>query len=248
MSFCAYDLNMRYKGSILLAKKADVVVTIAEIDIPTILGFGVKSENLEVIYRGVNTNSYIKTNKIKNRVIIAGALTKEKRVIDAIKAFEIVQKEHTDLSLVILGEGNQRKKLEEYVQVNEVNHVDFKGHVSHEQVFKEMLKSEIFLFLSQHKEKIPNVVKEAMLCKCYCIVSNTEGISELIQNNRSGSIVKIGDNHGAIEELRKVIKNVAYKKNAVMLANSHIKEKFDSNKSVKKYIKIWTQIINKKGK
>ena len=250
MSFCAYDLNMRFKGSILLAKEADAVVTIAEVDIPIILDFGVKRENINVIYRGVDPKyfDYDNVDKIKNRIITAGALTKEKRIIDVIKVFEVVQKELKNISLYILGSGNQRKKLENYVLINDVKNVSFKGHVSHEQVFKEMSKSEVFLFLSQHKEKIPNVIKEAMICNCYCIVSKTEGISELIYNNISGSIINIGDNENAIEELKKVIENIEYRRNAVKLANSHVKEKFNSNKSVKSYIKIWEQIIIEKGK
>ncbi|MDP8201908.1 MAG: glycosyltransferase family 4 protein [Candidatus Tenebribacter burtonii] len=249
MSFCAYDLNMRFKGSILLAKEADAVVTIAEVDAPIILNFGVRKEKIKVIYRGVDTRfcNYNNIEKIENRIITAGALTKDKRIIDVIKVFEEVQKEIKNLSLVVLGDGDQREKIESYVHKNGIINVSFKGHVSHEQVFKEMSKSELFLFLSQHKEKIPNVVKEAMLCNCYCIVSETEGISELIKNNISGSIISIGDNGSAIKELRKVINNTEYRNNAVKLANSYVKEKFNSNKSVKSYLKIWEQIIEEKG-
>ncbi|MCK4655074.1 MAG: glycosyltransferase family 4 protein [Candidatus Cloacimonetes bacterium] len=250
MSFCAYDLNMRFKGGILLSKEADAVVAIAEVDIPIILDFGVKREKLKVIYRGVDPRYFNNNNidKIENRIITAGALTKKKRIIDIIKVFEEVQKEIKNLSLVVLGDGDQREKLENYVLINGITNVSFKGHVSHEQVFEEMLKSEVFLFLSQHKEKIPNVVKEAMICNCYCIVSETEGISELIYNNISGSIISIGDNRSAIEELKKVIENIEYRKNAIKLADSRVKEKFNSDKSAKNYIKIWEQIIKEKGK
>ena len=53
-----------------------------------------------------------------------------------------------------------------------------------------MAESDIFLFLSSKAgERLPNVVKEAMLSGCICIVSNTPGIDELIEDGKTGFII-----------------------------------------------------------
>ena len=54
-----------------------------------------------------------------------------------------------------------------------------------------MASSDIFLFLSSKAgERLPNVVKEAMLAGCICIVSNTPVIDELIEDGKTGFIIE----------------------------------------------------------
>ncbi len=53
-----------------------------------------------------------------------------------------------------------------------------------------MARSRVFLFLSTKvSERLPNVVKEAMLASCHCIVSETPGIRELVEPGVTGEIV-----------------------------------------------------------
>ena len=58
-----------------------------------------------------------------------------------------------------------------------------------------MASAQYFLFLSQKKsERLSNVIKEAMACKCICICSKTKGINELIINGYNGYILEDSNN------------------------------------------------------
>ena len=94
-------------------------------------------------------------------------------------------------SLTIVGGGPEKfnlKKISNYYNLDDL--ISFTGHISHENVFRFLSQSEIFLFLSvKASERLPNVVKEAMSVGCICVVSKTVGIEELIQDNINGYIV-----------------------------------------------------------
>ena len=98
--------------------------------------------------------------------------------------------------------------------------------------------SDIFLFLSSKAgERLPNVVKEAMLSGCICIVSNTPGIDELIEDGKTGFIIE-ENKYDLIPNLISSLNEI--KKEEIRAnAKEFILKNFDVELSMKKYINIW---------
>jgi len=245
MSFIAYDLAMRYGPSIKFALIADAVFTIAKIDINTILEFGVPENKLSVVYHGIKSE-YLNIDvpsKKRFRIITAGALIEDKKIDDVIKTFERVKRVIKEASLVILGDGPKKDYLENMVKQRKIDNITFLGHVSHNNVFDEMKKAEVFLFISQHNERLPNVVKEAMACYCYCVVSDTEGIDELITDGVSGSIVQKGDIEAASRNTINILSNKRKMKNAIKDAHGTLSKNFDVFKTMNIFIENWKNLL-----
>jgi glycosyltransferase involved in cell wall biosynthesis len=246
MSFVAYDLHMRYKGSFITANLADVVFTIAQMEINTLINLGIDPLKIQTVYHGIMPH-YFNDNtskKIKGRVISAGAFVHGKNMDDVVKVFTSIQKELPNISLVLLGDGPLRNKVEKQVKELKVNNVSFLGHTAHETVMEEMRKAEVFLFLSKD-ERLPNVIKEAMVAKCYCITTNTPGINELINDGETGSIIAVVDIRAAEESLKKALLESSYRKKVVEKAYTHIKENFNVEDCMMKYINAWENVIHK---
>ncbi|MDF5707608.1 MAG: glycosyltransferase [Nostoc sp. S4] len=232
-SFVAYDLyspeyDSKYFYSSSVARNADLVQTVAAANFPAIEKYGIAKEKILLSYHGINFHKIpSRAGKIKRRIVTAGRLVPEKGFDDVLHTFSKVLNHWPDASLVILGDGPERKKLEALAKSLNICHsVDFRGFVPHNSIFEEMALSEVFLFLSQI-ERLPNVVKEAMACYCLCIVSHTLGIEELILDKVSGYVLQQNDIDTAFEQIHRAFSNSMEMKKMTELAFAHLKAKFD---------------------
>src|SRR5690606_1543069 len=116
------------------------------------------------------------------RVVVAGRLVEAKGVDDALRVFGAVLRSAPFATLRVLGEGEELPRLKRLAtSLGLKGAVEFEGHVSHRRVLEELSRAEVLLHLS-HSERLPNVVKEAMACRCVAITTRTEGIEELVEH------------------------------------------------------------------
>lgn len=202
----AYDLKKRYGGTREILSASERVFTMAKTnEEPLQEWFGVNSENVKVIYQSIDLPKIREwTAGISEeplRVVSAGRLVRPKRMDDVLRVFAAVQESFEASRLVIMGDGPERRRLEELaVKLGVEENVAFPGHVSERRVFEEMARADVFLFLSDKAgERLPNVVKEAMVCGCFCVSSRTPGMEELIDNGVDGYLVSPGDLGAAAE-------------------------------------------------
>lgn len=186
----AYDLEMNYGCTKSFAPYADFAWTQCEYNVKNIKNIGFK--NILVVYDGLDFNISIGHNlKVKHKIISIGRLIESKGMDIVVKAFKIIHDKYNDSALTILGEGPDRKRLEKLIESLRLNDSVFlKGHVSMNEVADELSSSDIFIFMS-HKssERLPNVLKEAMINRVICITSYTPGIEEIIENCVNGFII-----------------------------------------------------------
>lgn len=248
LSLVAYDLDMGYGGSKVLARQADVVRTLSHTNVVQLSDmYGVPQESIEVVYDGVDMTRFeavssldLQRVKRSKRIVSAGRLIVDKGMYEVLEVFATVLQRHPDATLVILGDGEERRGLEAKSRALGVAHaVEFKGHVNHDTVFEEMAKAEVFLFLS-YAERLPNVVKEAMLCECVCIVSDTIGIRELIPDDTYGYVVESVEQAGnAVLDVFAPGAKETLVASLTDRASRHIAENLSVETSVSRYVALW---------
>lgn len=250
----AYDLVQRYGGSAPVARNADAVWTHARVNIKDIEAMGVSPDRLQVVYRGTDLSAVKSLNrtdhKSPKRIVSAGRLIPAKGVDNVIYTFEKVVRKWPDASLILLGDGGQRKNLEDLVEsLGLEQSVTFLGHVSHETVLAEMDLAEVFLFLStKPSERLPNVVKEAMVCKCLCIVTETPGIEELLRDEEHGFIVSKDHPLEAAKIIDEIFSGQLKVTTTVEAAYAHVCEAFDADSSMRRYYNTWKTLVDEKQK
>ena len=149
-------------------------------------------------------------------------------------------------SLVILGDGSERDRLQQIVNGYGIDDkVEFKGHVAHDEVFQELTSSDFFLFFSnKESERLPNVVKEAMLAGCIVLVSYTIGIDELVTDKVNGYIVDPAN----ISEINSIITDVVCSRELLCgvsgAARDVIINRFNIEDSMRQYIDKWDNLVN----
>ncbi len=236
--YTEFDAKGSYTGAV--ARNADLVQTITVANIPMIEKYGISRKDILLSYHGINFSKVPKTKeKIKQRIITAGRLIQGKGFDDVLIAFSHILSHCPDASLIILGDGPERQKLEALACSLNISHaVDFRGFVSHQRAFEEMSSAEVFLFMSK-SERLPNVVKEAMACHCLCVVSHTPGIEELVNDKVHGYIVQQGDVDSASNQVLQAFSNPEEMSHMTEIAYQHLKANFHIDRIIKNLKERW---------
>jgi GalNAc-alpha-(1->4)-GalNAc-alpha-(1->3)-diNAcBac-PP-undecaprenol alpha-1,4-N-acetyl-D-galactosaminyltransferase len=185
------------------------------------------------------------SQKNRKKVILAvGRLNHIKRFDLLIESFKKV-KNRDDWKLVILGDGEDREKLESLIVSLEMSHeVLLEGKVKN--VDEYMKKSSIFILTSKH-EGFPNALCESMMYGMAPISFDCEtGPSEIIDSGVNGLLIKNGDRSKLIESIENLISDIElrekFSKNALKIT-----EKLDQDNIIEEWQSLIGEVIEKYG-
>ena len=164
----------------------------------------------DLMFEPLNKEEEVYFNK-KKIIITAGMLEPWKRQEDIIYAFNLL-KEKKDLALIILGEGSQKKKLNNIInKLNLKNLVFCLGNVNNP--LKYFAKSAVFV-LSSRVEGLPNVLVEAMMCGCTPVSTDCPtGPREVLQDGKYGYLVDVGNIEQISKSIQKALNHPISKEN-----------------------------------
>jgi glycosyltransferase involved in cell wall biosynthesis len=249
----AHDLEEKYQGGVEMSNYAKKVFTHSYDNVETLVSMGIEKDKIEVLHRGTVVNNEI-LDKVKEKrfeseniiFLTASRLIKEKGVDEVIDIFASFVKKYPKSKLFIAGDGPYKDTLQKQAEKYSLKEsIVFLGHVSQDELFNYMNKVDFFILMSRYKaERLPNVLKEAMLRKCICITTSTTGIEELVKNKQNGYIFETK------EEVCQYLNSIDFDHSSlddiVINAQETIIENFNVDKTMQKYFTIWEKII--KGK
>jgi glycosyltransferase involved in cell wall biosynthesis len=245
LSLSAYDLLRDFPGSIAIARRAHLVSTWAGVNVPVLAARGLSADAVYVSWQGVDLENIRGRclTKVPLRIVTAARLVVEKGMDDVIRAFARVVATYPAASLVIVGDGPDRRRLEEVAACLGVEQaVVFRGHLSHQEVFDELARAEVFLFLSRYpSERLPNVVKEAMACRCFVVTSATPGIEELLEDGRHGRVVPLGAWEQAAQLTIEAFGDPTATQGLAVAAQNQVLENFELIRLMKGMVHKWQE-------
>ncbi len=247
-SLSAYDVRMHYGGSAPVVKRCRMVRTWARVNIPEIKEYGARDEQIAVYYQCLDISKFDRIEnvpRVRGRIATVSRLIPAKKVDKVLRILRDILPEAQDTSLVIMGDGPERPRLEQLASDLRLgDRVQFLGHVSQDRVFCELRSAEVFLFLSEHDaERLPNVVKEAMAAGCLCIVSETPGIDEVLIDGLHGYIAK--DLNEAKQRLLEVLDGHRDFGTINRAARQKVLRDFDSDHIIPAILEQWTRLVGK---
>ena len=161
-------------------------------------------------------------------------------------AFKNVVEKQKDgyVKLLIIGEGNKRKYLENYVkELNLGDKVIFAGY--REDVEELMALMDIFV-LTSLREGLPRVLVQAAAVGMPSVAFNVDGVPEIIKDNYNGFLVKAKD----VEQLENRIVRYMNNKELVLLHGRNGREFIENKWSIKGMVdgidKIYQKLITEK--
>ena len=169
----------------------------------------------------------------ENFISFVGRLDREKNVIALLEIFKKANVSK-DWKLQIIGDGNERVNLEQFVEKNQLQErIIFYGTKTSEEILKLLRRSKIFGFTSL-KEALPTVLVEAMFCSNAIISYNCNyGPSDIVKNN-SGFLIDVNNKEDFIQKLE-MLTNSDEKLEKMMESASKEAQNWKQNEILKKW-------------
>jgi len=205
-----------------------------------------------VIYNGVDThtNTFFKIphrgRKDYLTVTMAAVMDrKEKGHLYFIRAAEQILKETRAVKFTLIGDGELRLSLEEYIAERGLSgYFDFRGRS--DDLTRGLSETDILVVPSE-SEGCSNVLLEAMSMGIPVIATAVEGNLEVIVDGVSGILVKPKDPCIMAERTLELIDAARKRKTLGVEARKRIEDKFRFREMVGNYNNIYTTLIEEKG-
>lgn len=168
-----------------------------------------QTKEIGVVYNGIDTEEFFsdvsKRSADKFTIICVSRVTPRKGVRFLIQAFKILSGRYTHARLLIVGDGNEKKSLEDLVQALGMNDkVEFAGPIPHEKILAYYQKANVFVLPSLN-EGMSNVMLEALACGLPIVATDTGGTKELLTDGVNGLVVRMRDADDLAEKIEKLI-------------------------------------------
>jgi glycosyltransferase involved in cell wall biosynthesis len=166
-------------------------------------------KEIGVVYNGIDVEEFVpdttKQNKDFFTIICVSRVTPRKGVRFLIQAFKILSARYSQVRLLIVGDGNEKKSLEDLVRALELNDkVEFAGAIAHENVLGFYQRANVFVLPSLN-EGMSNVMLEALACGLPIVATDTGGTKELLTDNVNGLVVRMKDADDLADKIEKLI-------------------------------------------
>jgi len=237
--------GLKFKLTIILAKmfykEADLVIANSVVMASEIAElFNVPKEKLVTIYNPIPNEIFTRASepvldewftKDSSPVILSvGRLTKQKDFETLIRAFRIVRK-IKEAKLVILGEGEERTKLEELAKDLGVDSDIYMPGFT-DNPFKYMRNASVFV-LSSRYEGLPNVLIETLALGVPVVATDCPtGPREILENGKYGYLVPVGDEKRLAEAIIRVLDGMKPQVDKAWLA------KFSYERIIEEYLNV----------
>lgn len=137
-------------------------------------------------------------------IIFSAKYIIKKRPLDILQAF--AQLNNPDLWLIMVGEGELRSQMEEFISANQVKNVILTGFVNQSKISEYYAIGDLFVMCSGAGENWGLSVNEAMNFNLPLILSDLSGCADdLVEQGSNGYVFKTGDVADLREKLKQVL-------------------------------------------
>ena len=190
----------------------------------------------------INKSSNDTTKKNQLQLMTIGRLHWIKDYTSVIIALKNLKDRGIDFEYTIIGDGPEEEKLKYLVyELGLINNIIFTGKISQKEILIYFKKSHFYIQYSL-QEGFCNAVLEAQSMGVLPIVSNAEGLSENVLNNKTGWVIPKNSPKLLADKIVEVINlSESNKEKIRKQAIERVKKEFNIEKQQKEFIDFYTE-------
>ncbi|MGB9615466.1 MAG: glycosyltransferase family 4 protein [Fervidobacterium sp.] len=197
---------------------ADLVETVSLSNIdPLVKEYGVNRERIHVTGNGIDLEKYAYSTEKQQVIVSLGRLVSYKRIDKVIRIFKEVKERISNVRLLIVGDGPERKKLEALAS----NDIKFLGFVSEEQKIAILRKAKILISCSEF-EGFGMAPIEGLACGAYPVLSAIPAHKEIIGDH--GYLFRSIDQ--AVQRICELLSDEKQRENLSRIGRKFVESKF----------------------
>lgn len=233
-----YELSVSYRKWILRysVKRSDYVVVLTKSDLEDYGKRLGRQDRIASIYNPVNKPVETSKWERKNQILTVGRLVPEKGMDKLMQVAEAVLAAHPDWQWLLLGEGEQRKKLEQFISENNLqNRLILMGNVSDVDLY---LRQASILVSTSEYEGLGMSILEARRMEVPCVSFAVKtGPLEIIQDGVDGYLVQPFHCGEMIERINALIENPSLRERLAKQALLSMSD-FETENIIKQWKKV----------
>ncbi len=123
-----------------------------------------------------------------------------------LRAFQLVQREHPDATLTLVGGGSQEGALRALAVQLGLRHVTFAGRVSPSEIWRYYADADIYV-QTPDIDNMPSSILEAFASGCPVVASDAGGVPAILTHDTHGLLVRCNDHHATAEAISRLLKD-----------------------------------------
>ncbi len=219
-----------------------------------LLKHGSKEQKIVAIHNGIDFSRFTcdeDRGRLRQRydipdshqvITIVARLHEMKDHVTFLKAIHIISKTLPELTVLVLGDGDERKKLEVYAEQLKIsNIVRFMGNVT--SGIEELYRiTDLLMLTSKWGESFPNVLLEAMTSGVPVLASDISAVDEIIDDGVNGFTVPSGEADAFADKALKILGDPSLKE--AFIHSARLKSaRFGIPEMVGRYEALYLQIL-----
>lgn len=205
--------------------------------------YKVNSDKIQVLHNAVSAYNIAACEVDEDKILYVGRLHVTKGVDTLLRAFGLLAKKYPTKKLYIVGDGPQKKYLEDLVsELNLNNRVLFEGVLAKPDVLK-AFKSSYVSVIPSTAEAFGFTVIEAMSMKTCVVGANNTGIKEIILHQDTGLLFETSNPEDLAQKLSKLFDSYTLRDSLAENGYNRFLNNFELDKAVARDIQFIRSIV-----
>ncbi|WP_020408732.1 glycosyltransferase [Hahella ganghwensis] len=251
----ASDLKLRlfiWLGNLSM-KYADVVAPLSPALMEDVKVIGVPDRKVTYIQNGVDLSEA--EAELENEVTLAkpgikrigfiGQLISRKNLWDMLDVFESLASRYENVTLSLLGDGDERKALEEHAaSLKHGDRIEFLGFRDDRMAY---LRSFDMFVMTSTLEGIPRCLMEAAAMGVPVAAYNIPGIDQLVFDGETGLLAPPGDKAKLESQWEKILFDEGVAKELAQNAKDYVYQHYSAQRMAEEYRQLFERVVKKDG-